>query len=136
MMELIKDTFDSHFAHWEITLSEEDVVNRHSGYIQKAGWLIQYCFGKDEQGAYLDYYAAHRMTNDRHVRIYESGQAVDLPALLSMRLVSEDPVEDKRLEDEYSRHNQQVAKMLVEKGFDKFTVNMYLHAGLEKETKK
>ena len=133
LMKLIAETFNS-FDHWGIVLPEEDMQNRSGGYIQNAGWLIQYCFGNDDHGEYLDYYAAHRMTDDEHVRIYEDGQVKNLPALRSMRLVSKDPVEDKRLEDEYYQENQQIAKMLAEKGFDKFTINMFLHAGLDKKT--
>lgn len=135
-MKLIAETFNNRFDHWEINLTEEDMKNRSSGYIQDAGWLIQYCFGKDEHGEYLDYYAAHRMTDDEHVRIYADGQVEDLPALSSIRLVSEDPEEDKKLDDEYYQENQKVAKMLAEKGFDKFTINMFLHAGLDKKTKE
>lgn len=87
-MKLIAETFNSRFDHWGIVLPEEDMQNRSGGYIQNAGWLIQYCFGNDDHGEYLDYYAAHRMTDDEHVRIYEDGQVKNLPALRSMRLVS------------------------------------------------
>lgn len=135
MMKLVLETFNNRFDHWEITLPEEDIKKRLNGYIQQSGWLIQYCFGKDERGEYLDYYAAHRMTDDKHVRIYTDGQVEDLPALSSIRLISKDPMEDKRLEDEYYQKNQQVTRMLAEKGFDKFTINMFLHAGLDKKTK-
>lgn len=135
-MKFVADTFAKHFAHWKITLSEEDLKDRRSGYIQEAGWLIQYCFGKDETGEYLDYYAAHRMTDDSHVRIYADGSEESHPALSSIYLVSEDPVEAKRLKDEYYARNREVSKMLSLKGFDKFTINMFLHAGMDKETKK
>ncbi len=135
MMEQIAETFNNRFDHWNITLSEADIKDRCNGHVQKSGWLIQYCFGEDEHGTYLDYYAAHRMTDDEHVRIYSDGEVEDLPALSSICLVSEDPKENKRLEDEYYHENQQVAKMLAEKGFDKFTINMFLHAGLDKKTK-
>lgn len=132
-MEAMQDIFSKHFAHWQITLPEENVRKKERGYIQKAGWLIQFCFGKDEKGEYLDYYAAHRMTDDRHVRIYENGKEIDLPALMSFRRVSENPEEDQKLEEEYFRHNRETARMLIDKGFDKFSVNMFLHAGLDEE---
>ena len=83
----------------------------------------------------MDYYAAHRMTDDSHVRIYEDGREESLPALSSYLLLSDDPVEAKRLKDEYEKHNQEVVKMLNEKGFNKFTINMFLHAGMDKESK-
>lgn len=134
-MNLIADTFAKRFAHWKITLAEEDLKDRKSGYIQKAGWLIQYCFGKDQNGEYLDYYATHRMTDDIHRRIYANGKEEDLPAFLSFRKISKDPFEDKKLEDEYYEHNHKVVKLLIDKGFDKFTINMYLHAGMDKKSK-
>lgn len=134
-MEQITDTFAQRFAHWNITLPEEDLKGRQSGYIQEAGWLIQYCFGKDDNGEYLDYYAAHRMTEDSHVRIYQDGQVEKLPALYGIRLASRDPEEDQQLEDEYYQHNQEVVSMMAEKGFTKFTINMYLHAGFDKKDK-
>ncbi len=136
-MNLIGDTFAKHFAHWEIVLPEENIKNRRGGYIQHGGWLIQYCFGKDENDMeYLDYYAAHRMTDDSHIRIYDDGKKESLPSLTSMYLVSDDPVKAKQLKDKYEEHNRQVVELLNEKGFDKFTINMFLHAGLDKETKK
>ena len=74
-------------------------------------------FGSDEKGEYLDYYASHRMTNDRHVRIYASGEQEDLPTIQEFRLCSQDPEEDKRLEAKYYAENQRVARLLQEKGF-------------------
>ena len=136
MTEMIADTFAKRFSYWKIRIPEDKLENRYGGYIQEGGWLIQYCFGRDDRGEYLDYYAAHRMTDDSHVRIYEDGTEEALPALNSIRIISRDPEEDKHLEDEYEEHNSSVTKMLIEKGFDKFTVNMYLHAGLDKEMKK
>jgi hypothetical protein len=135
-MKLIADTFAKRFNHWNITLPEKDIKNRQKGFIQDSGWLIQYCFGKDDMGEYLDYYSAHRMTDDEHVRIYTDGKVEDLPALEGMFLTSQDPVEAKRLEEKHNEYNRQVTELLVEKGFDKFTINMYLHAGLDKESKK
>ena len=133
-MNLISDIFAKHFAHWKITLPEDNIKTRQNGYIQHAGWLIQYCFGKNEKGLeYLDYYAAHRMTDDSHRRIYEDGKEESLPALSSMYLISDDPVMAKQLKDKYEENNRKVVELLNEKGFDKFTINMVLHAGLDKE---
>ena len=136
-MNVIADIFAKRFAHWGIILPEGDIKARSGGYIQYAGWLIQYCFGRDEMGLeYLDYYAAHRMTDDSHRRIYEDGREESLPALSSMYLVSDDPVRAKQLKDDYEERNRKVVELLSEKGFDRFTINMFLHAGLDKETKK
>ena len=83
----------------------------------EGGWAIWYLFGEDERGEHLDYYASHRMTDDRHVRIYESGEVERLPTINTFRLVSQDPEEDARLEAEYLDKNRRVARMLEEKGF-------------------
>ena len=40
-----------------------------------------------------------------------------LPAISSMRLASEDPEEDARLEAEHRQETQRVVRMLEEKGF-------------------
>lgn len=132
-MKLIADTFANLFAPWKITLPEKDIETRSRGCIKEASWLIQYCFGKNETGEYLDYYAAHRMTNDSHVRIYADGKKENLPSISSIRRTSKDPIKDKRLEDEHYEHNRKVVEMLAEKGFDKFTINMFLHAGMDKK---
>ena len=87
MDELIAKTFAKRFSHWKIRIPEDKLENRRSGYIQEGGWLIQYCFGKDENGEYMDYYATHRMTDDSHIRIYEDDREESLPALSSIYLL-------------------------------------------------
>ena len=119
-MELIKKEFNKYFSNWNIKLPEEDLDKRCRGFIQDSGWLIQYCFGKERELEYLDFYAAHRMTDDRHHRIYENGEIKDLPSLDSFYLAdSEEP----------ELTNSEVAQMLIDKGFDKFTLNMCLKSG-------
>lgn len=118
IMKLIVDNFAKRFSHWDITLPGEDIRNRRSGFIKDAGWFIQYCFGKDESGEYLDYYAAHRMTEDSHVRLYADGRIESLPALYGFMIRSkDDPERDKRLVNEHNEHNEKVREMLNEKGF-------------------
>ena len=56
---------------WKIELppGAEDTGDR--GTIFKAGWTINYLFGHDGE-KYIEFYATHRMTNDRRHRIYDS----------------------------------------------------------------
>ena len=114
---LIKLCFAEDFEHWGLYLPEEDVVQRRRGKICKAGWAVWYLFGKDDDGEYLDYYAAHRMTNDSHVRIFEDGRCEGLPAIPDFRISSSDPEEDARLEAESRAESRRVAEILEEKGF-------------------
>jgi hypothetical protein len=130
----IKLCFAQSFAMSDICLPEEDVVNRRHGKIIKAGWVIWYLFDSDEQGEYLDYYAAARMTSDRHVRVYADGRCERLPTIRELHLVSQDPEENARLEAEYFAENRRVAALLKAKGFGlvgdepgSVLVNRFLH---------
>lgn len=116
-MDTAAELFSRDFSHWAIRLPPEDVARRHRGRINQEGWAIWYLFGGDDRGEYLDYYAAHRMTDDRHVRIYASGEREELPTIQSFRPCSDDPVEDQRLADELFVKNQRVAALLESKGF-------------------
>lgn len=129
-MRTVGESFRRDFAHWGLALPENAVRERRPGFIHEGGWLIQYTFGRNRHGEYLDYYATHRMTDDQHVRLYATGRRQALAALTSAFLTSADPNQARRLEAAYYRRNRRVARQLVAKGFDKFTLNMSLHAGL------
>ncbi len=116
-MGSIEERFNRTFAPWRIVLPPQDVEARRRGKIVGGGWAVWYLFGEDERGVYLDYYASHRMTDDRHVRLREDGPPERLPAVRTFRIVSRDPEEDARLEAEYLEHNRRVGQMLREKGF-------------------
>lgn len=113
----IEAQFKRAFSYWRIQLPREAVEGRQRGTIVEAGWTIWFLFGSDDNGEYLDYYASHRMTSDSHVRIYADGRVVGLESLWEMRRTSDDPAEAARLEDEFWEHNEQVARVLEEKGF-------------------
>lgn len=116
-MTEIESQFNETLAAWDIYLPPDAIESRQRGKIVKAGWAIWYLFGSDERGEFLDYYSSHRMTNDSHVRIYADGHSEALPTIQELRLCSQDPEEDARLDAEYYAENQRVAKMLEEKGF-------------------
>ncbi len=137
-MRQIQKRFREEFSHWNIELPEEDVRQRRRGKIVEQGWAIWYLFGSDERGEYLDYYASHRMTSDRHIRIREDGTEEYLPTVSSMRPASRDPEEDARLAAEHFAENRRVSRMLEEKGFgiegdEPFSIgiNRYLALGEE-----
>ena len=113
----IEERFRLAFAPWGIAVPPEHVRERRQCKIVASGWAIWYLFGEDGRGEYLDYYASHRITDDRHVRIREGSPAEHLPTISTFRIGSKDPEEDARLEAEYLEHNRQVGRMLDEKGF-------------------
>ena len=128
-MNLIKKNFDAYFLHWDIELPLKTYNKRLNGYVHdSSGWLIQYCFGIDCGLEYMDFYAYHNMTNDRHIRIYENGETKDLPAYWSGYVLDNDG-SGKR---DYEEHNAEVTKLLIDKGFNQFTINMAISAGISK----
>ena len=116
-MNKIETQFNRTFAKWEIGLPAEALHRRERGKIVQAGWAIWYLFGADEHGEYLDYYASHRMTDDRHVRIYSDGRVESLPAIETFVMTSSDPEEAARLEAKERARNQEISELLAEKGF-------------------
>jgi hypothetical protein len=115
-MDMAAEQFRRDFSRWAIELPQEAVAQHRRGRINAEGWAIWYLFGVNERGEYLDYYAAHRMTDDRHVRIYADGEREDLPTIQSFRPCSDDPAEDRRLDAEFVAENQRVAALLEAKG--------------------
>jgi hypothetical protein len=139
-MTNIESKFSEAFAYWGIRLPAEDLSQRKRGKIVQSGWAIWYLFGSKEEGEYLDYYASHRMTDDRHIRIYEDGRCEDLPAIGSVRLRSDHPEEDARLEADYFAENRRIGKLLEEKGFGLggdepggIQINRHLHLSCPEE---
>ena len=130
-MNHIAKAFRADFKNWGLEIPPEALASREPGFIQAAGWLIQFTFGRDSRGEYLDYYASHRMTDDSHVRLYETGRRQRLASLAGMYVTNSNPEEAKRLEEAYLRRNRRIASKLAAKGFNKFSINMLLHAGLE-----
>ncbi len=139
-MREIEERFRRTFAHWGITLPPEDVEARRRGKIVEGGWAIWYLFGEDGRGGYLDYYASHRMTEDRRVRLREDGRAEPLPTIRRLRIASQGPEEDAQLKAQYLEHNLRVGRMLKKKGFGvtgdeslSVQVNRHLRLGRDEE---
>jgi hypothetical protein len=125
----IADSFSDTFRQWDIRLPSDAIEKQERGTIKERGWFIQYLFGSDKLGPYLDYYAAHRMTEDHHVRLRPDGTRESLPSIIGMHVTSADPVEAKRLDDEHIAKNQSTKRLLAEKGFG-LTINAELRSGL------
>lgn len=119
--------FAEYFRWSKLTLPKSVLKRRKRGVIRRKGWLIQYCFGKDERGEYLDFYSSHRMCGDDHRRLRADGRQEELPAMSTMVFFDDTVPGDKEraLKESYAR-NQAIAKLLFEKGFTLFTLNMFL----------
>lgn len=86
----IEGYFARHFANWEIRLPPEVVAERRAGHIFEHGWHIGYIWGCEDGDEYLEFLAQHRMTNDRHLRIYESGRVEHLEVAMPFVVLPKD----------------------------------------------
>ncbi len=70
------------FANFDIRIEPEDVRLGSRRRIGQRGWRIAYRIDPDDAGLpSLEFYATHRMTNDRHVRIWADGHVDHLDAI-------------------------------------------------------
>ena len=87
--------------------------------VVQGGWTIWTVLGEEDGQEYLDYYAMHRMTDDRHMRLYADGEEVDLPAISGMYATPQNATKEEEAEAsaKHFERNQAVEKMLDAKGF-------------------
>ena len=119
--ERLRQRFNRAFAIWEIDLPVDAMSPGRVWLIVQRGWTIWTRFdtGAEDDREYLDYYAMHRMTDDRHVRLYADGEEEDLPAMAGSFGYPNDAT---RAEREAARAkclatNRAVEKLLEAKGF-------------------
>lgn len=94
--ERIAESFNAYFADWDVRIRPEDVVMGCRGTVveqrslrwPRPGWRVNYRVDPDDNGLpCLEFYATHRMTNDRHVRIGADGQGEHLEAISEIFVV-------------------------------------------------
>ena len=119
--EKLRQRFNRAFAHWEIELPVDAMPLGVVWLIVQQGWTIwtRFDIGAEDARERLDYYAMHRMTNDRHVRIYADGEEGNLPAMAGGCVISQGVTGAEREEarGKYFTSNQPVEKLLEKKGF-------------------
>jgi hypothetical protein len=67
------------FSAWGIELPANVVQERRPGEVVGGKWLIRFLWDAMDGEEFLEYLAVNRMTNDRWVRIYASGEVEELP---------------------------------------------------------
>jgi hypothetical protein len=131
--ERIADAFNRYFANFNIRVEAGEVRVGGRRKIRARGWHITFRVVPDDAGSpSLEFYATHRMTNDRHVRIWADGYLEHLDAI--HELVGYDhpkvPGSEEAAKEEYIRHNQMVAEQLRAAGlYPNSDINAYLRTG-------
>ncbi len=133
--EQLRQRFNRAFARWDIVLPSDALSPGVIWYIVEEGWTIwtRFDIGDEDGRERLDYYAIHRMTDDRHVRMYADGEQEALPAMRHGYVIPQG-ASAAEVRERHFAYNQAVEKLLDEKGFvmtDKAhpsaRLNRYLH---------
>lgn len=124
-LSLIQKAFARFFSYFGHTLPDDNVRLRKRGQIggeddgdYGMGDVVQYLFGHNERGEYLDFYCRHRHAGDQHWRIFEDGGMEELEVPTSWSRASDDPEENARFKEEFYAYNNRVYQMLRDKGFE------------------
>lgn len=119
--EQLRQRFNRNFARWGIELPSGALSPGVVWFIVQRGWTIWTRFDIDDEDGRerLDYYAMHRMTNDRHVRMYADGEQEGLPAIWEFYGMPQGATAAGRKEarNKHIARNRAIEKMLEEKGF-------------------
>jgi hypothetical protein len=108
------------FEFFGIKIPINNIDSRERGSLEKNGWFIQFCFGKNNGKEYMDCYCQHRMTNDRHMRIFEDGKNESLLALDYFDY-GFNPNDTEDVNNEKMKNKKrEIEKLLIEKGFFPF----------------
>lgn len=128
----IADAFNSYFSNWSIQVSPSDIRPGARDSLAQRGWGINYVVETDDHGDLcLEFYATHRMTDDRHVLISSSGEMTHLDAITGMFMYDPKVGGDKeRASRRNIEHNRRVAEELERKGlYPAGDVNAFLRTG-------
>lgn len=117
--ESLRQAFNDDFAAWEIVLPPDAMQPGVVWLIVQRGWTIWTLLGEADGRECLDYYAMHRMTNDRHLRLFADGKPQGLPTISGMVVFPAGATAEEcaRIKAEHYQRNQEVEKMLEGKGF-------------------
>lgn len=110
----LRRQFNCYFENWEIELPDEALSPGEVWLIAERGWTIWTRLDKNAEDdlEHLDFYATHRMTNDRHVRFHADGREEGLPSMAEFYIFPQGATEAEKEEvlTKYMEHNQAVEK--------------------------
>jgi hypothetical protein len=125
----IADAFNDYFANFDIRIEADDVTLGSRREIRDKGWCIRLKVDPDDAGSpSLEFYAGHRMTDDRHHRIWADGYVEDLDAIRTFYGYNPKiPGAEEEAKREYLAHNRMVSEQLRASGlYPESDINTYL----------
>jgi hypothetical protein len=108
----IANSFNAYFENFDVRIAAEEVVVGNRRTIRRDGWAITYRIDSDDAGMpSLEFYATHRMTNDRHVAITAGGQLECLDAISEILFLSKPGAAE-----EFAARNETIEEQLHSRG--------------------
>jgi hypothetical protein len=133
----IAEVFNRYFENFGIRIQPEHVRLGVRREIRQQGWRIRFRVDPDDDAGFpsLEFYATHRMTDDRHVRIRADGRVEELDAIRELFAYrADEPGSREAAEAEYLRHNRKVAEELRAAGlYPEGDINAYLRTTGDRE---
>jgi len=119
----IKLKFAQFFSFCGLKLPDDAVRQRRSGFVgdeeevDQSFFVAHFCFGKDGDREYLDFYIDSHQTGARHRRMYEDGAMERLPVYSPGYSYPGDatPEEKAQRKAEWHQYNDDVSTMLKKK---------------------
>lgn len=134
--ERIAEVFNGCFTNFAITIAPEDVTSGWRAVIRQRGWHITLRVTPDDAGSpSLEFYATHRMTSDRHIRIWADGFLEHLDAIQEFVVFDPKiPGSKEASEERYFQRNRAVAEQLRASGlYPEGDINAFLRTGGDRD---
>lgn len=114
----IAEAFNNYFDTFPISIAVEDIVVGTRRTLRRDGWAITYRVDEDADGRpTLEFYATHRMTNDRHGVISADGQLENQDSIREMLIFyPKVPGSQDAAVEEFQTHNRAIEHHLRERG--------------------
>jgi len=119
-LKQIRDSFRNYFDEPAIELPEKIELGLVKSIdLIGSGWSIKYKLDTADNKCFLDFYAEHRMTNSRHLRVLENGEVISLENFweFGYTVYDDDQERTEREKNEKIQKNQEVEDVLTQKGF-------------------
>lgn len=115
---LIAQRFAEDYLRRGVPVEADAVAGHDAGHLFEKGWHLGFVWDEEGGEEYLEILAQHRMTNDRHYRVWASGPFESLEAPRESMTIPHgaDAAELERHTREYHEENARIYARLRERG--------------------
>ena len=116
-MKAAADRFKENFSKFRLRIPERNLIERSPGIITLNSRVVEFLFGRDSCGEYIEYYAVSRFSGDSHARIYEDGKMLELEALRPYTVTTNRQPDLEKSKQQTRKINERILAELKTAGF-------------------